>query len=58
MSVVCSWRQIEHMTRQHHLREAELQEKLNDALASVAEESERCRAAKEVIKSLTGQVNL
>ena len=46
------------MTRQHHLQEAELKEKLNDALASVAEESERCRAAKEVIKSLTGQVNL
>ena len=46
------------MARQHRLREHELQKKLNDALSCVAEESERARAAKEVIKSLTAQVYL
>ena len=44
------------MARQHRLRELELQKKLDDALAAVTEESERARAAKEVIKSLTAQV--
>lgn len=48
--------QIENMARQHDHRELELQKKANDALALVAEESEKCKAAKEVIKSLTGQL--
>lgn len=48
--------QIENMARQHHHRELELQKKVNEALALVVEESEKCKAAKEVIKSLTGQL--
>eukprot|EP00250_Pteridium_aquilinum_P035563 c9662_g1_i1 orf=350-3007(+) len=48
--------QIENMARQHHKRELELQKKANEALALVAEEAEKCKAAKEVIKSLSGQL--
>ncbi|KAH7299159.1 hypothetical protein KP509_25G075400 [Ceratopteris richardii] len=48
--------QIENMARNHHQRELEFQRKTKEALALVAEESEKCKAAKEVIKSLTTQL--
>ncbi|KAI5078192.1 hypothetical protein GOP47_0008016 [Adiantum capillus-veneris] len=48
--------QIDNMARQHHQRELDLQRKVNEALALVTGESEKCKAAKEVIKSLTGQL--
>lgn len=48
--------QIVNLGHQRSQREQELQKKAEDALALVAEESEKCKAAKDVIKSLTGQL--
>lgn len=48
--------QIESLIRENQLRESELQKKATDALGLAAEESAKCKAAKEVIKSLTGQL--
>lgn len=47
--------------RKSQLLEAELEKtsgQLKDATELAADEAEKCNAAKEVIKSLTGQVDL
>jgi len=52
--------QVENLTRKAQLQEVELErttKQLKEALAIASEESARCKAAKEVIKSLTAQVN-
>ncbi|XP_051139394.1 PH, RCC1 and FYVE domains-containing protein 1-like isoform X2 [Andrographis paniculata] len=51
--------QVESLKKQSEQRELELQEaakKTQEAVALAAEESSKCKAAKEVIKSLTAQV--
>ncbi|XP_020879392.1 uncharacterized protein LOC9310014 [Arabidopsis lyrata subsp. lyrata] len=51
--------QVENLTRKAQLQEVELErttEQLKEALAIASEESARCKAAKEVIKSLTAQL--
>ncbi|KAJ4882465.1 Regulator of chromosome condensation (RCC1) family with FYVE zinc finger domain [Raphanus sativus] len=51
--------QVENLTRKAQLQEAELErttKQLKEALAIASEETERCKAAKDVIKSLTAQL--
>lgn len=51
--------QVESLTRKAQLQEVELErtaKQLKEALAIANEETTRCKAAKEVIKSLTAQV--
>ncbi|KAA8544573.1 hypothetical protein F0562_022568 [Nyssa sinensis] len=51
--------QVENLTRKAQLQEVELErttKQLKDALAIAADESTKCKAAKEVIKSLTAQL--
>ncbi|XP_058195899.1 PH, RCC1 and FYVE domains-containing protein 1-like isoform X1 [Rhododendron vialii] len=51
--------QVEDLTRKSQLLEAELErtsDQLKDATELAADEAEKCNAAKEVIKSLTGQL--
>lgn len=52
--------QVESLTRKAQLQEVELErttKQLKEALAIASEETTRCKAAKEVIKSLTAQVS-
>ncbi|MBA0553118.1 hypothetical protein Golob_012332 [Gossypium lobatum] len=51
--------QVENLTRKAQLREVELErttKQLKEAIAIAEEETAKCKAAKEVIKSLTAQV--
>ncbi|KAK4278882.1 hypothetical protein QN277_016663 [Acacia crassicarpa] len=51
--------QVENLTRQAQLQEIELErttKQLKEAIAIAGEESAKCKAAKEVIKSLTAQL--
>ncbi|TXG73345.1 hypothetical protein EZV62_001924 [Acer yangbiense] len=51
--------QVENLTRKAQLHEVELERttnQLNEALAIAGEETAKCKAAKEVIKSLTAQL--
>ncbi|GAB4835272.1 hypothetical protein Ancab_000181 [Ancistrocladus abbreviatus] len=51
--------QVENLTRKAQLQEVELErtaKQLKEAIAIAAEETAKCKAAKEVIKSLTGQL--
>ena len=51
--------QVENLTRKAQLQEIELErtnKQLKEAIAIAGEESAKCKAAKEVIKSLTAQV--
>uniref|UniRef100_A0A5B6ZD70 Uncharacterized protein n=1 Tax=Davidia involucrata TaxID=16924 RepID=A0A5B6ZD70_DAVIN len=51
--------QVENLTRKAQLQEVELErttKQLKDAIAIAGEESTKCKAAKEVIKSLTAQL--
>ncbi|XP_010555025.1 PREDICTED: uncharacterized protein LOC104824622 [Tarenaya hassleriana] len=51
--------QVENLTRKAELQESELErtaKQLKEALAIASEETARCKAAKEVIKSLTAQL--
>lgn len=51
--------QVESLTRKSQLLEVELErttKQLKEALSIAGEETAKCKAAKEVIKSLTGQV--
>ena len=51
--------QVESLTRKAQFQEVELErtaKQLKEALAIASEETTRCKAAKEVIKSLTAQV--
>ena len=51
--------QVENLTRKAQLQEVELErttKQLKDAIAIAGEETAKCKAAKEVIKSLTAQV--
>lgn len=51
--------QVESLKNRCELQESELQQsakKAQEAMALAAEESAKCKAAKEVIKSLTAQV--
>ncbi|XP_015873689.1 PH, RCC1 and FYVE domains-containing protein 1 [Ziziphus jujuba] len=51
--------QVENLTRKAHLQEIELErttKQLKEAIAFAEEESAKCKAAKEVIKSLTAQL--
>uniref|UniRef100_A0A7N0VAS9 Uncharacterized protein n=1 Tax=Kalanchoe fedtschenkoi TaxID=63787 RepID=A0A7N0VAS9_KALFE len=51
--------QVESLTRQNQLQEIELErttKQLKEAIAIASEESSKCKAAKEVIKSLTAQL--
>ncbi|ERM94419.1 hypothetical protein AMTR_s00010p00256680 [Amborella trichopoda] len=51
--------QVENLTRKSQLQEVELEKatkELKDAQALAREESEKCKAAKDVIKSLTAQL--
>ena len=53
--------QVESLTRKAHLQEVELErttKQLKEAIAIAGEETAKCKAAKEVIKSLTAQVRL
>lgn len=53
--------QVENLTRKAQLQEIELErtsKQLKEAIAIAGEESSKCKAAKEVIKSLTAQVRL
>jgi alpha-tubulin suppressor-like RCC1 family protein len=53
------YNQVESLTRKSHLLEVELErttKQLKEAIAIAGEETAKCKAAKEVIKSLTGQV--
>jgi hypothetical protein len=50
---------VENLTRKAQLQEVEMErttKQLKDAKAIAEEETTRCKAAKEVIKSLTAQV--
>ena len=52
---------METLTRKAQLQEIELErttKQLKEAIAIAGEETERCKAAKEVIRSLTAQVRL
>lgn len=52
---------MENLTRKAQLQEIELDrttKQLKEALAFAEDEAEKCRAAKDVIKSLTAQVRL
>ena len=51
--------QVESLNRKAQLQEAELErttKQLKEAIAIAGEETAKCKAAKEVIKSLTAQV--
>lgn len=51
--------QVEELTRKTHLQDVELEKtskQLKEAIAIAGEETAKCKAAKEVIKSLTAQV--
>lgn len=51
--------QVENLTRKAQLQEIELErttKQLKEAIAIAGEETAKCEAAKEVIKSLTAQV--
>ncbi|XP_022756157.1 PH, RCC1 and FYVE domains-containing protein 1-like isoform X2 [Durio zibethinus] len=51
--------QVENLTRKAHLQEVELErttKQLKEAIAFAEEETAKCKAAKEVIKSLTAQL--
>lgn len=51
--------QVESLTHKVELQDIELErisKQLKEAIALAGEESSKCKAAKEVIKSLTGQV--
>lgn len=51
--------QVENLTRKTHLQELELErttKQLKEAITIAGEETAKCKAAKEVIKSLTAQV--
>ncbi|GAB2229225.1 hypothetical protein Droror1_Dr00023362 [Drosera rotundifolia] len=51
--------QVENLTRRAHLQEIELErtsKQLKEAVAIAGEETAKCKAAKEVIKSLTAQL--
>lgn len=51
--------QVENLTRKAQLQEVELErttKQLKEAIAIAGEETSKCKAAKEVIKSLTAQV--
>jgi hypothetical protein len=53
--------QLEGMTRKSQLLEVELErtkKQLKEAIFIAGEETAKCKAAKEVIKSLTAQVSL
>lgn len=55
-----SFMQVEELTRKSQLQEIELERttrQLKEALAVAGEETAKCRAAKDVIKSLTAQVS-
>lgn len=50
---------MENLTRKSHLLEVELErttKQLKEAISIAGEETAKCKAAKEVIKSLTAQV--
>jgi len=50
---------VENLTRKAQLQEVELErttKQLKEAIAIASEETAKCKAAKEVIKSLTAQV--
>ncbi|KAK4424749.1 2-Cys peroxiredoxin BAS1-like, chloroplastic [Sesamum alatum] len=52
---------VENLTRKSQLQELELErttKQLKEAIAIAGEETVKCKAAKEVIKSLTAQVKL
>ena len=52
--------QVEELTHKAQLQEIELErttKQLKEAIAVAGEESAKCKAAKEVIKSLTAQVS-
>lgn len=52
---------MENLTRKSHLLEVELErttKQLKEAIVIAGEETAKCKAAKEVIKSLTAQVRL
>lgn len=52
---------MESLTRKAQLQEIELErtsKQLKDAIAIAGEETAKCKAAKEVIKSLTAQVEI
>ena len=52
--------QVQDLTSRSQLQEIELEKttrQLKEALALAAEETAKCKAAKEVIKSLTAQVS-
>lgn len=51
--------QVENLTRKSHLLEVELErttKQLKEGISIAGEETAKCKAAKEVIKSLTAQV--
>lgn len=53
--------QVEDLTRKSQLQDIELDktaEQLKEAIAIAGEETAKCKAAKEVIKSLTAQVSV
>ena len=53
--------QVDDLTRKAQLQEIELErttKQLKEAIEVAGEESAKCKAAKEVIKSLTAQVSL
>lgn len=53
--------QVENLTRKAQLQEIELErttKQLKEAIAVAGEETAKCKAAKEVIKSLTSQVDV
>lgn len=53
--------QVEDLTRKSQLQDIELDktaERLKEAIAIAGEETAKCKAAKEVIKSLTAQVSV
>lgn len=57
--IVFDYKQVESLSRKSQLLEVELErstKQLKEAIAIAGEETAKCKAAKEVIKSLTGQV--
>jgi hypothetical protein len=59
--VVALHLQVETLTRKSQLLEVELErttKQLKEAISIAGEETAKCKAAKEVIKSLTAQVSL
>jgi hypothetical protein len=59
--IIRSHLQLEGMTRKSQLLEAELErtkKQLKETISIAGEETAKCKAAKEVIKSLTAQVSL